>query len=214
MEKLVEGYRRFREEGFDELAERLRALAEEQHPTKLFITCSDSRVLPDRIVSALPGDLFVIRNAGNIVSPYEECVGGDGGTLEYAVSVLEVKHIVVCGHSNCGAIKALMHPEELEGLPLVRSWLAHAGLDTSIAQNPEGRSLLGLGHAELHAEELARIDRLAERNVLTQLDHLMTHPHVRRRVEGGDLHLHGWLFDIPDGRIRMHDPAAGRWVEL
>lgn len=214
MERLVEGYHRFRDEGFEELAERLRALAEEQHPTKLFITCSDSRVLPDRIVSALPGELFVIRNAGNIVSPHDECVSGDGGTLEYAVSVLEVKHIIVCGHSNCGAIQALMHPEELEELPLLRGWLAHAGLDMSARRREGRRSVIGLGADELHAEELLEVDRLARRNVLTQLEHLHTHPHVGRKVDAGELSLHGWFFDIPEGRIMMHDPAAGGWLEL
>lgn len=214
MKKLIEGYRRFRNEGYADLAGRLRALAEEQHPTKLFITCSDSRVLPDRIVSALPGDLFVIRNAGNIVPPFDECLNGDGGTLEYAVSVLEVRHIIVCGHSNCGAIKAMMHPEELEELPMVREWLAHAGLDTTPTRRVGARSLMGLGADELHAEELAEIDRLVERNVLTQLAHLRSHPYVRARLDCDDLYLHGWVFDIPEGRIRAHDEASGAFLEL
>jgi carbonic anhydrase len=96
------------------------------------------------------------------VSPYEEYVGGDGGTLEYAVSVLGVRHIIVCGHTNCGAIKALMHPEELDGLPLVRAWLAHAGLDTTPSRSPEARSLVGVGPDDLRDEELAQIDRWAE----------------------------------------------------
>ncbi len=214
MKSLIDGYHRFREEGYGELAERLRALAEEQHPTKLLITCSDSRVLPDRIVSALPGDLFVIRNAGNIVPPIDECRNGDGGTLEYAVSVLKVRHIIVCGHSNCGAIKAMMHPEELEGLPMVRGWLAHAGLDTTPTRPEGARSLMRLSADELHAEELAEIDRLVERNVLTQLDHLRTHPYVAARLKRDELHLHGWVFDIPEGRIRAYDRGSGEFVEL
>ncbi len=214
MQRLIDGYHRFRDEGHTELAERLRALAEEQHPNTLFLTCSDSRVVPDRIVSALPGDLFVIRNAGNIVPPYEECLNGDGGTLEYAVSVLRVRHIIVCGHSNCGAIKAMMHPEVLAELPMVRGWLAHAGLDTTPTRPPGSRSLVGLSEDELHAEELAEIDRLVERNVLTQLEHLETHPYVRSRLDAGELLLHGWIFDIPEGRIRAWAPRSRSFVEL
>jgi carbonic anhydrase len=214
MQRLIDGYHRFREEGYGELADRLRALAEEQHPHNLFITCSDSRVLPDLIVSALPGELFVIRNAGNIVTPFDECLNGDGGTLEYAVSVLEVRHIIVCGHSNCGAIKALMHPEELDDLPLVRAWLAHAGLEIHRLRPEVARSLIGLSEDELRAEESARINQLVEQNVVRQLDHLLTHPHISRRVARGDLHIHGWVFDIADGRIRAHDRGTGAFLEL
>lgn len=218
MERLIEGYHRFREEGYEELAELFRSLAEEQHPTKLFITCSDSRLLPDRIVSALPGELFVIRNAGNIVPPYHECVSGMGGTLEFAVRVLGVRHIIVCGHTNCGAIQALVHPDLVKELPLLREWLAHAGLETNAPEDagaggPDegGPSTPEPGAA---AGEEAELNRLSERNVLTQLRHLETFPCVRERLDAGSLSLHGWVFDIPTGRIRAFDPESRRFVDL
>ena len=126
MKRLIDGALRFQGEVYQEHRDLFRELATNQQPEALLITCSDSRVVPDMIVQAKPGDMFICRNAGNIAPPYSDVNGGVTATIEYAVSALNVRHIIVCGHSDCGAMKALLHPEKLHGLPSVRSWLKNA----------------------------------------------------------------------------------------
>lgn len=192
MKRLIDGALRFQGEVYHEHRDLFRELATSQQPEALLITCSDSRVVPDLIVQAKPGDVFICRNAGNIAPPYSDVNGGVTATIEYAVSVLNVRHIIVCGHSDCGAMKALLHPEKLQGLPSVKSWLHHASRAEVVVRE---------NHPEL--DEAARIEALIEENVLAQLDNLRTHPCVASRLKAGALTLHGWVYDIESGQIRV-----------
>jgi carbonic anhydrase len=192
MKRLIDGALRFQGEVYHEHRDLFRELAAGQQPEALLITCSDSRVAPDLIVQAKPGDVFVCRNAGNIAPPYSDVTGGVTATIEYAVSVLDVRHIIVCGHSDCGAMKALLHPEKLQGMPAVRSWLRNAARAEVVVRE----NLPDL-------DEKARIDALVEENVLAQLDNLRTHPCVASRLRAGALTLHGWVYDIESGQIRV-----------
>jgi carbonic anhydrase len=192
MKRLIDGALRFQGEVYHEHRDLFRELATGQQPEALLITCSDSRVVPDMIVQAKPGDMFVCRNAGNIAPPYSDVTGGVTATIEYAVSVLNVRHIIVCGHSDCGAMKALLHPEKLKAMPAVRSWLHNAARAEVVVRE---------NHPDL--DEKARIEALIEENVLAQLDNLRTHPCVASRLKAGALNLHGWVYDIESGQIRV-----------
>src|ERR1700677_2821813 len=167
--ELKAGIRRFRTEVYPEQEEIYRrAVSEPQRPHALFVTCADSRIDPEMITQSGTGDLFVTRNIGNLVPAYGEMLGGVSAVIEYAVMALKVQHVVICGHSDCGAMKGLLNPESLEKLPTVKSWLknAHAALSvaTSLAETDENK------------EE--RLRRLTEENVLLQMQHLRTHPSV------------------------------------
>lgn len=192
MKRLIDGALRFQGEIYPEHRDLFRTLATGQSPEALLITCSDSRVSPELFFQAKPGDLFICRNAGNIAPPYSDVNGGVTATIEYAVAVLKVGHIIVCGHSDCGAMKALLHPEKLSGLPSVRSWLQHASRAEVVVRE---------NHPDL--DEAARINALIEENVLAQLDNLRTHPSVASRIKSGNLQLHGWVYDIESGQIRV-----------
>ncbi len=192
MKRLIDGALRFQGEIYHEHRDLFRVLATGQQPEALLITCSDSRVMPELIIQAKPGDLFVCRNAGNIAPPYSDHSGGVTATIEYAVAVLSVKHIIVCGHSDCGAMKALLHPEKLQGMPSVRSWLKNAARAEVVVRE---------NHPEL--DDAARVEALIEENVLAQLDNLRTHPSVASRLKSGTLSLHGWVYDIESGQIRV-----------
>jgi carbonic anhydrase len=194
MEKFLAGIAKFQNEVFPNSRHLYEQLAEGQSPETLYIGCSDSRVLPNELMQAKPGDLFICRTAGNLVPPYGEAVGGVGATLEFAVEVLKVRHIVLCGHSDCGAMKALMNPEKLKGLKMVQQWIRHADRVAAVA-------------AELHGDLNDRdyLARLIEENVVAQLDHLMTYPCVASKVRSGNLYMHGLVFDIASGEFRMLD---------
>jgi carbonic anhydrase len=192
MKRLIDGALRFQGEVYLEHRDLFRELATGQQPEALLITCSDSRVVPDLIVQAKPGDIFICRNAGNIAPPYSDINGGVTATIEYAVAVLNVRHIIVCGHSDCGAMKALLHPEKLQGLPSVKSWLKNAARAEVVVRE---------NHPDL--DDAARIDALIEENVLAQLDNLRTHPCVASRLKSGQISLHGWVYDIESGQIRV-----------
>ncbi len=192
MKRLIDGALRFQGEIYQEHRDLFRELATGQQPEALLITCSDSRVVPDLIVQAKPGDIFICRNAGNIAPPHSDINGGVTATIEYAVAALNVRHIIVCGHSDCGAMKALLHPEKLQGLPSVRSWLKNASRAEVVVRE---------NHPDL--DDAARIDALIEENVLAQLDNLRTHPCVASRLKSGSLSLHGWVYDIESGQIRV-----------
>jgi carbonic anhydrase len=197
--RLVHGVRRFRSDVFDEERALYERLAGGQRPDTLFITCSDSRLLPNAITQTGPGELFVLRNAGNLV-PAHGVPGGEAATIEYAVRALGVRDVVVCGHSGCGAIKALLDPASTEGLPLVRDWLRHAAAVPSILEslNP------GLTDSE-------RLTAAIEENVLVQIEHLQTHPAVAAALLTGRLHLHAWVFDLATGEVSSYDSDEGRF---
>ena len=176
-------------------------LAEGQTPHTLFIACADSRVSPDMITQQPPGELFVLRNIGNIVPTYGEMLGGVSAAIEYAVVALRVKHVIVCGHSDCGAMKALLEPDthRLETMPTVSSWLRNA---------EAARAVTAALHPGATGGEAVAL--LAEQNVLLQLDHLRTHPAVAARVAEGRLLLQGWLYDIASGTIQVFDGLSRR----
>lgn len=171
-----------------------------QRPSTLMIACADSRVVPEHITRAAPGDLFVCRNAGNIVPPFAQANGGVTATVEYAVAVLGVTDVVVCGHSDCGAMKALMKPETLAGLPNVAAWLRHAHAAECVVRQ---------SYPEL--DDAAGARAAALENVVVQLQHLRTHPSVAAAIAKGGLALHGWFFDIEAGQVLALDGDTGRF---
>ncbi len=194
LEQLKEGVRRFRTEVFPARAEVFReAATSPQRPHTLFITCADSRLDPNLITGASTGEVFVTRNIGNMVPAYGEMLGGVGAVIEYAVCALGVRHIVVCGHSDCGAMKALLAPETVRGMPTVKSWLKNAHAALSVAK------ILTDRHGE--PERLWRT--LTEQNVLLQMQHLQTHPSVAAAMAQGELTLSGWHYEIGSGEVRI-----------
>jgi carbonic anhydrase len=204
MKKLIEGLRRFVHTVETEEKELFASLAKGQAPEVLFITCSDSRIAPSMMTNTRPGDLFVIRNAGNIIPPYGDRVGGEIATVEYAVSALRVKDIIVCGHSNCGAMGALSKLDEVEkDLPRVHKWL---GLCDST------RLIVDTQLQDLDPD--ARLERTIELNVLAQLNHLRTHPSVAARLQAEDINLHGWVYDIGSGHVRAFDAEKREFVPI
>lgn len=174
-----------------------------QSPKALMISCSDSRVVPEHIVQARPGDLFVCRNAGNIVPPFTQQNGGTTSTVEYAVAVLGVTDIIICGHSGCGAMGALMNQNSLDGLPSVKAWLRHSHAAHSVVK-----------HSYPDMEDTAAIRAVSLENVVVQIAHLRTHPAVASRIAKGELTLHGWFVDIHAGSILALDGKTGRFAPI
>ena len=203
MRRLLEGLVRFHNEVYPSKRELFESLAQKQTPHSLFITCSDSRIVPDLLTGAEPGDLFIIRNAGNIVPPYGEMNGGVSATIEYAIMALNIKNIVVCGHSDCGAMKAVLHPEEVADMPVVASWLKHAEVARRVAM---------ANCPDPGSPELLRI--LTEENLLAQVSNLRTHPSVAVGLSKGDLTIYAWLYDIEQGRVRAFDVTQGEFVAV
>lgn len=199
--ELIQRYQRFRQEDYPARKAAFDALAEQQNPRVLFITCSDSRIAPDVLFQSEPGDLFVCRNVGNIVPSYGEALGGVSAAIEYAVVVLAVEAIIVCGHSSCGAMRALLDPEKFEHLRAVSPWLRHAEVALTVTRE----NYPGLTESEL-------LTRLTEENVAAQIEHLETHPCVASRLRGGQLQIYGLVFEIPTGEIRVLDAGQGRFV--
>ena len=194
LEQLKQGIRTFQRDVYaPNAAVYRRAVEEPQKPHTLMITCADSRIDIETVTQSAPGRLFVMRNVGNIVPAYGEMLGGVSAVVEYAVSSLEVRHVVICGHSDCGAMKALMKPESLASLPTVRSWLQNAHAAQTVAAS--------LGGKDDRPSEALNL--LAERNVLLQLQHLKTHPSVAGALARGELTVSGWIYDIGSGQVRI-----------
>ena len=205
MDRIIEGISRFKTEVFPQARPLYESLARDgQKPQALMISCSDSRVVPEIVTGSGPGDLFVTRNAGNVVPPFTD-TADDGVTsaIEYAVVGLGVKHIVVCGHTDCGAMKALLHPEALDEMPAVAKWLGHCRCSIGVFRE---------AHGHLPDKEAARV--LAMENVAAQLAHLRTHPCVASRVAAGALTLHGWVFDIETGTLLALDGETGAFSPI
>ena len=203
MQKLIEGIHKFKSESFVPLQGLFEQLAKGQHPETLFITCSDSRIDPTLLTRAQPGDLFILRNAGNIIPPHGAGNGGEAATIEFAVSALGVKDIIICGHSHCGAMQGLLQPETVASLPAVSSWLSHAETTRRIIRDNYG-----------HLEGDRLLTAAVEENVLVQLEHLRTLPAVGSRLVRGDLHLHGWVYKIETGEVFAYDVGDGQFVKL
>jgi carbonic anhydrase len=203
MKKLVTGFQRFRNQVFEEHRDLFAQLAAGQSPQALFVTCSDSRIQPNLLTQTEPGDLFVLRNAGNIVPPYTPTASAEAGTIEYAIEALGVEHVVVCGHSQCGAMKAILDDEPGKGMPAVAAWLAHA--------EPTRRVLRDL-YAKTETEE--RLSIAIQENVLQQIVNLRSHPSIAARLANGRVHLHAWVYKITTGEIFAYDPANGQFKPL
>lgn len=174
-----------------------------QSPKALIISCADSRVVPEQIMQAEPGDLFVCRNAGNIVPPYSTMNGGVTSTVEFAVLALGVSDIIVCGHSDCGAMKALSDPTGLEAMPNVAAWLRHGAA---------AEHIVSTCHGELDSKE--RVRAISLENIIAQLNHLRTHPSVAAAIARGEMTLHGWFVDIHAGQVLGLDGETGEFVAL
>lgn len=196
MKKLIEGLQQFRTNYYDTHRELFEQLSQGQHPRVLFITCSDSRIDPNLITQTDIGELFVIRNAGNIVPPFGSANGGEGASIEYAINALSIQDVIICGHSHCGAMKGLLKLNALQAdMPLVYDWLKLA----------EGtRRLVMDNYSHLDHEELIEVT-VAE-NVITQIENLKTYPVVRSRLYQGKLRIYGWIYLIETGEVLSFDP--------
>ena len=203
MNRLIAGHQRFLAEVFPGRKDQFHLLSEGQAPEWLFITCSDSRVVPDLILGTGPGDLFITRNAGNVVPIGSHDVDGVTATIEYAIEVLKVKGAILCGHSDCGALKAALDRRGLENLPKARRWLSHVEAAFSHRQP--------LNAADGEHAELASLIR---GNVVAQLLSLRAQPSVARAVAEGRLTVHGWYYDILTGRIEEYDEKVRRFLPL
>ena len=204
LDSLLAGVRRFRSEIYPQHRERYeRVVRKAQEPHTLFITCSDSRIDPELLTQSGPGDIFVLRNVGNLVPAYGEMLGGVSAVIEYAVLALKVSHIVVCGHTDCGAMKGLLHREKLAAMPTVNAWLNNAAAALSIVK---ARNTAIGEHAEM--------EQLISENVLLQLNHLRTHPSVAGRIAEGKLTVHGWVYDIGNGDVKIFDNANHQFVSI
>jgi len=202
MKEVIEGFLKFQREAFVERSALFQKLATRQNPRTLFISCSDSRLVPELITQREPGDLFVIRNAGNIVPSFGPEPGGVSASVEYAVAALGVEDIVICGHSDCGAMTAIATCQCLDHMPTVAGWLRYA--DSARAVNL----------AYQHASDGERVNAMVRDNVIAQLTNLKTHPSVALALDQGRLTLHGWVYDIASGGIEALDGATRRFVPL
>jgi carbonic anhydrase len=204
MRKLVEGIVEFRNRVRPVVRETFARLALGQSPDALFIACSDSRVAINVFASTEPGDLFVVRNAGNIVSPaaadgISVADESEAAAIEFAVGLLRVRDIIVCGHSSCGAMSGLIGGRDRIATPHLRSWLRHA--EPALQRIPDPTAP-------------GAVDQLSQANVLLQLGHLRTYPMVERAEREGQLRLHAFWFDIANAEVLAHDPGQGRFVPL
>jgi carbonic anhydrase len=205
MQKLVRGTHAFQANYFANHRALFEQLATNgQRPETMFITCSDSRVVPNLITGAAPGELFIVRNVGNLVPSVDRGVlGGVAAAIEYAVRVLEVQNLIVCGHTGCGAIEAILHPERAAHLPFVSQWLRES---ESIPR------ILAERYADIKGE--ARLLAALEENVLVQLENLRTYDFVTERLDRGALKMNGWMFNIATGEVFDYDPVSGQFLRL
>ncbi len=202
---MARGVARFQDEIYPREQALYRKLVHDgQKPKALMISCADSRVIPEMITQCGPGELFVCRNAGNIVPPFGQRNGGVSSVIEYAVLALGVRDIIVCGHSDCGAMGALLHPEKLEGMPNVAAWLHHSQAAERIVEQT----------LRCDAPEEERHCALAKENVVVQINHLRTHPSVAAGLAAGNLTLHGWLFDLEHGSVLAYDGDTGLFAPM
>lgn len=202
MDVIIAGVRAFQRDVFPSYRERFAELAAGQAPHAMVITCSDSRIDPFLFMQAEPGQLFVLRNAGNIVPEHSDFVGGVTATIEFAVVQLQVPNIIVCGHAGCGAVAGLLHPESIPHLPEVTNWLHHAA---------RARELVAEGGG-LDAPDA--MERAVQANVIVQLENLRTHPCVANGLAEGRLGIHGWVYDFVSGSVLAYKDQQRSFVPL
>jgi len=203
MKNLLKGYQRFRNEVFPQMKDHFHLLADIQSPEVLFITCADSRIVPNLILQTEPGDLFLSRSVGNIVPPFGDPPSGVTSTLEYAVKALKVRHVIICGHSDCGAVKAVVEKKDFSSLPVTGEWLKYV----EAAWNSCDPGSTPKDPKELHTT-------LIYANVIAQLHNLKTHPEVISGLEKGTLQVHGWYYDILTGAIETYNEETKRFHPL
>lgn len=203
MQKLIDGIHQFQQSIFSSRRELFDRLAAGQSPDALFITCSDSRINPNLITQTEPGELFILRNAGNLVPPYGPNAGGEAATIEFAVAGLGVRDIIVCGHSLCGAMKGLLDPAAVAEMPAVSSWLGNA---------ERTRRVIRENYKELEGKQL--LSACVQENVLAQIENLKTHPAVAARLGRGQIALHAWVYKLETGEVFAFEPEAGQFTRL
>ena len=203
MQKLIQGIHEFQQRHFRPLQGLFEHLAHGQSPETLFITCSDSRIDPNLLTRSQPGELFILRNAGNIIPPHGAADGGETATIEFAVAGLHVKDIILCGHSHCGAMKGLLEPKSVASMPAVANWLNYAATTQRIVRDNYS-----------HLDEQRLLMATVQENVLVQLENLRTLPAVASGLVRGDLHLHGWVYKIETGEVFAFDSTQGQFVPL
>ncbi|WNW12650.1 carbonic anhydrase [Pseudomonas sp. DTU_2021_1001937_2_SI_NGA_ILE_001] len=203
LQHIVDGFVQFRHEVFPQQEELFKKLANAQRPRAMFITCADSRIVPELITQSSPGDLFVTRNVGNVVPPYGQMNGGVSTAIEYAVMALGVQHIIICGHSDCGAMRAVLNPHTLDKMPTVKAWLRHAEVARTVVEH---NCDCGAEHESMGV--------LTQENVIAQLQHLRTHPSVASKLASGQLSIHGWVYSIETSEILAYDSQLDRFRPL
>ena len=194
VDKFLGGVFQFQKHVYPKHQELFEKLALGQRPDGLFITCADSRIDPCLLTQTKPGELFICRVIGNVVPPYPDAIGGVSATIEYAVGVLRVPEVIVCGHTDCGVMRGALNPEALETYPSVAAWLRYAKVEQR-EPDPSAEFLLAL----------------TEDNVVAQLENLRSHPTVAARLEQGDLALHGWVYHIGPGTVTTYNEASGKF---
>ncbi len=201
--KLVKGVEKFRTQIYPGQRQIFQQLSHGQQPIAMFFTCADSRILPNVLLQTGPGEIFTERTPGNIAPKYSDHIGGVTASVEFAVMALRVPLIVICGHTDCGVIKALLEPEGASGMPALQSWMRHS---------LPARERLLQENRNLSREEKLRL--LTEYNVLTQIENLKTHPAVEARLAAGELALAGWIYDIGNGSVRSARLDSGCFEAL
>ena len=202
MKDIIEGFLKFHSEAYPKRADLFKDLATKQNPRTLFISCSDSRLVPELVTQREPGGLFVIRNAGNIVPSYGPEPGGVSASVEYAITALQVTDVVICGHSDCGAMSAIANCSCMDHMAAVGSWLKYA--DSARVVN----------ESLIHASDSDRIESMVRENVIAQIENIKTHPSVRLALRENRLALHGWVYDIETGGIEALDGVTNNFISL
>jgi carbonic anhydrase len=205
LQQLISGIHQFQHKVFASERSFFERLAEGQSPPSLFITCSDSRVNPNLITQTKPGELFIVRNIGNIIPPFSPSTadGATAAAIEYAVTQLNVDSIIVCGHSRCGAVHGLLHKDGLKTMPSVVGWLGHA---------ESARRIVEENYKELSDDE--KLNIAIQENVLCQVENLRTHPAVAVRMSRGDLQIYGWVFKLETGHVFAYNPESGQFASV
>lgn len=205
IKRIIDGLNEFHDNYFITHRAMFEQLSHAQNPEVLFITCSDSRIDPFLITQSQPGDLFVIRNVGNIIPPYGAANKGEGAGIEYAIQALSIQDVVICGHSHCGAMKGLLQIGNLaQQMPLVYDWLKQYAEPT--------RRILVDNYKDCPHDKLLKI--AIEQNVLTQIENLETYPIIRSRLHSGKLTIHAWIYEIETGEVFAYDADVGQFKIL
>jgi carbonic anhydrase len=203
MKTLIDGVKKFQTEVFAAKKDLFQRLALGQNPRALFITCSDSRIDPGMLTQTEPGELFILRNAGNIVPSYGSQIGGTTATIEYAIGVLDVKNVIVCGHTDCAVMKGVLDRSQAKDLPSLKEWLMQAEAT---------RQIIRENYAHLKGDDL--LVRTIQENVRVQLSHLQTHPLVVAKLRQKTIILHGWVYSILTGQVWAYDERREDFVSL